>query len=60
MNPEYYDNEKSFVYIVEDDEANKVNVSLTIIKSMPVDTEVSLFKFHKIGRIVRLGNSFIF
>ena len=60
MDPEYFDTEKTFAEVVNDNEADKLSMNLTIIKSLPVDTEVSFFGFNVIVRIVRLKNCFIF
>ena len=60
MDPEYVDTEKTFAEVVNDNERDKLSMNLTIIKLIPTDTEVSLFGFNVIVRIVRLENYFIF
>ena len=60
LNPEYYNIEKTFAYIVNDNEADKLNMNFTIIKKAPMDLEVSLFRFNEIRRRIRLGNRLIF
>ena len=60
MDPEYFDTEKTFAEVVNDNEADKLSMKLTIIKSLPADADVSFFGFNVIVRIFRLGSLFIF
>ena len=56
LNPEYFNIEKTFAHVVNDNEADKMNMTFTLIKKLPMDAEVSLFRFNEIRRISKLGN----
>ena len=61
IDPEYFDIEKTFAHVANaDNEADKMNMTITIIKTVPADAEVSLFRFNDIIRIIKSGNRLIF